>query len=230
MKVLDGLRPYEDDDANVVQYDGPSGNGVVQIRFRGANNRVEIAPDANLGRLSLVFDCDNGLVSIAGSSGVPKFSASIRVGQDSSVAIGRNVSTTNQCVISATEGSSVVLGEDIMMASQNRLRADDGHPIFDVHTGQRVNPSRPITVGNHVWLAVGAVLLGGADVGDGSVIGTQSLVTGRIPNNCIAVGSPARVVRRDIAWERPHLSLVKPYYKPDASTVVRSPYWKPTQD
>jgi hypothetical protein len=50
-------------------------------------------------------------------------------------------------------------------------------------------------------------------------------VTGRITNNCVAVGTPARAVRYDIAWERPHLSLVRPFYKPDGSTVPHSPYW-----
>jgi hypothetical protein len=40
---------------------------------------------------------------------------------------------------------------------------------------------------------------------------------------------PARVIRTDIAWERPHLSLAKPYYKPDASTITKSPYWALTE-
>lgn len=42
------------------------------------------------------------------------------------------------------------------------------------------------------------------------------------------VGIPARIVRRNIAWERPHLSLTKPYYKPDASTVQKSASWNLT--
>lgn len=85
-------------------------------------------------------------------------------------------------------------------------------------------------IGDHVWFADQAVALGGARVGDGSVIGFRSIVTSRIPNNCIAVGSPAKVVRKNIAWERPHLSKVKPYYKPDASTVKKSKFWNLTDD
>lgn len=39
-------------------------------------------------------------------------------------------------------------------------------------------------------------------IDDGSIIGARSLVKSKIPNNCIAVGVPARVVRRNVAWCR----------------------------
>jgi acetyltransferase-like isoleucine patch superfamily enzyme len=228
MVRLSKLAPYADENGNRIEYDGPEKD--VRLKLTGRNNHLVVAPDARLGHLVIDFDCDNGYVQIGPSSGVPPFTAAIRVGQDSRVIIGRNVSATTTVAMSATEGTTITVGEDVMFASENQVRADDGHPIFDVHTGQRVNVSRSIHIGNHVWVARGAVLLGGALVGDGSVIGYGSIVTKAIPNNCIAAGIPARVVRRDIAWERPHLSLVKPYYKPDASTVTRSPYWNVTRD
>src|SRR4029078_7328208 len=90
------------------------------------------------------------------------------------------------------------------------------------------NPSPSITIGTHVWLPRGPTILSGGGIGDGTVIGYGSLVTGKIPNNCIAVGSPARVVRRDVAWERPTFSYREPFYKPDSSTVRKSRFWNPT--
>ena len=160
---------------------------------------------------------------------MPAFSGSIRIGQDSTVVVGDNVSTTAACVMSATEGTTITIGDDVMFASENQVRADDGHSIFDVRSGKRVNPSRSIRIGSHVWLARGAVVLGGVSIGDGTVVGYGSLVTRNLPNNCVATGVPARVTRRDVAWERPHLSMAKPYYKPDASTVTRSTYWNLTE-
>lgn len=225
---LTSLSAYSDENGNRVEYGGPE--KAAKLKITGSNNRLVVAPDARLGNLVIDFDCDNGYVQIGPSSGVPPFAASIRVGQDSRVIIGRNVSVTSGVAMSATEGTTITVGEDVMFASENQVRADDGHPIFDVHTGKRVNVSRSIHIGNHVWLGRGAVLLGGAQVGDGSVIGYGSIVTGVVPNNCIAAGVPARVIRRDVAWERPHLSLIKPYYKPDASTITRSPYWNVTRD
>lgn len=81
----------------------------------------------------------------------------------------------------------------------------------------------------HVWLGWGACVLGGSTVGEGTVLGMGTILKGRVPNNVVAAGAPARVIRKDIAWERPHLSLVEPYYKPDASTIRKSRYWKLTQ-
>ncbi|MBI4944284.1 MAG: acyltransferase [Actinobacteria bacterium] len=183
-----------------------------------------------LADLRIQFDCDDGLVEIGPRAGVPALRANMRVGQDARIVLGRNVSATSRVGFSAVEGTTVTVGDDVMFASDIQLRADDGHPIFDVRTGRRANPARPITVGDHVWVGWGAVLLAGTTVGDGSVVGMHAVVKGRVPNNCVVAGVPARVVRRDIAWERPHLSLSKPYYKPDASTVERSPYWNLTQD
>lgn len=200
------------------------------VIFQGENNTLTVAEGANIARLSIRFDCNNGSCAIASSSGVSALQASIRVGEDATVKIGRSVSTTNTMQISAVEGSSVSIGDDVMVAGNVKVRGDDGHPIFDVETGQRVNIPEPITIGDHVWLGLDSTILGGAQIGSGSVVGTRALVKGRFPNNCIVAGVPARIIRKNIAWERPHLSMVPPYYKPDASSITRSPYWAITNE
>ena len=221
------LAPYEDDRGNRVEYEGPPVTGVV-IKFGGENNRLVVAADARLMALSIDFDCNEGVAEIGGSSG-PRFAAAIRVGQQAVVTIGRNVSATTKVAMSAAEGTSITIGEDVMFASDVQVRCDDGHPIFDVSTGRRVNVSRSITIGPHVWLGLRATVLGGVTIGAGTVVGLGSIVTKDLPNNVIAAGSPAKIVRRDIAWERPHLTLQRPYFKPDSSTVkVSKRYWKLT--
>jgi acetyltransferase-like isoleucine patch superfamily enzyme len=49
-----------------------------------------------------------------------------------------------------------------------------------------------------VWIGANAVLLDGADIGRGSVVGAAALVRGALPEFCIAVGAPARVT----GWRR----------------------------
>lgn len=222
------LADWSDDRGNSITHAGRVESGI-SVEFTGSNNRLVVADQVRLSGLSVSFNCDNGLVEIGPSSGVPAFSANIRVGQDATVRLGRNVSSTTKVGISAVEGTTITVGEDVMFASENQLRGDDGHPIFDVRTGKRVNPARDITIGNHCWIGARAVLLGGTTLGRGSVIGMSALVKGTFPNNCVVAGIPAKLVRRDVAWERPHLSLVKPYYKPDSSSVARSPYWDLTE-
>lgn len=221
------IAEYNDDRENRILWSGePLPN--TRVTFTGSDNTLVVDEHARIGSLSIQFDCDNGFMEVGSSRGVPAFSGTVRVGQDSRVLIGRNVSTTGAVGISVTEGTTVSFGDDCMIAIGVQLRADDGHPIFDVSTGKRVNVSRDITIGAHVWIGYNAAVLGGVTVGDGAVIGLGSVVTKDVPNNAVAAGNRARVVRTDIAWERPHLSLTKPYYKPDASTIKKSRWWART--
>jgi len=202
----------------------------VKVDFRGSNNSLTLAPGAKLGELVIEFDCNNATVTIGPNTGVTPFTGFFRLGEDATITLGANVSTTDYCFISAVEGVAVRIGDDVMIASENELRSDDGHPIFDVSTGLRIKPAKDITIGNHVWIGKRAVILGGGTMGDGSVLGYGAILTSGVPNNAVAAGVPARVIRRDIAWERPHLSLAKPAYKPDSDSVASTGFWTLTED
>lgn len=228
MSATTHLTSYTDERGNEIIFTGNIERNT-KITFRGSHNKLIVSADVRVALLNIDFDCDNGRFELGGSRGGGIIKAHCRVGQDASIVIGPNVTMTNGAYFSAVEGVSVVVGRDVMFASGVQVRADDAHPIFDVRTEKRVNPAKNIRIGDHVWLGNNVSLLGGADVGNGSVIGLGSVVTKRIPNNCVAVGSPARVTRRDVAWERPHLSLAKPFYKPDASAVEKSGYWALTE-
>ena len=52
-----------------------------------------------------------------------------------------------------------------------------------------------ITIGNHVWIACGAIVCGGVTIGDGAVIGAGSVVTKDIPAGYLAYGNPCRPIR-----------------------------------
>jgi acetyltransferase-like isoleucine patch superfamily enzyme len=65
------------------------------------------------------------------------------------------------------------------------LNALDGYPVT----------YEPVTLGNSVWLPWRVFVMPGTTIGDGSVIGANSLVQGTIPPMSLAVGSPAKVIR-----------------------------------
>lgn len=199
------------------------------VLFKGRHCLLDIHPEARMGAVTIEFRGSNASCRI-GRGGASALNALIRLGEDCQIRIGDGLTATARCFVAASEGAVIGIGNDCMFATDVQLRTDDAHPIFDIHTGLRINPSADISIGDHVWLGYGVRCLGGARVGEGSVIGMSSIVTGPIPNNCVAVGQPARVVRCDIAWERPHLSMDQPPYKPDASMITRSAYWNPTHD
>ncbi|MFA6533795.1 MAG: acyltransferase [Patescibacteria group bacterium] len=55
--------------------------------------------------------------------------------------------------------------------------------------------ARPVYIGKNVWVTSRCIILPGVHIGDNSVIGAGSVVTGDIPANCLAAGNPARVIR-----------------------------------
>lgn len=94
----------------------------------------------------------------------------------------------------------IVIGDDVtfgprVMATAANYRFNDGQPVRS-----NAMDEKEIAIGDDVWIGAYAIILPGARIGRGAVIGAGSVVTGEIPDWAIAVGSPARVVgRRRIA-------------------------------
>jgi len=57
------------------------------------------------------------------------------------------------------------------------------------------DPPRPVTIGSNVWIGHDAVVLPGVSIGTGSVIGARAVVDASLPNYCVAIGNPARIIR-----------------------------------
>jgi acetyltransferase-like isoleucine patch superfamily enzyme len=82
---------------------------------------------------------------------------------------------------------------------------DHGYEDVDVPIGLQFGPHAPTRIGDGSWLGAGAVVVGGVTVGRHVVIAAGAVVTSDLPDNCVAVGVPARVVRRYVdgeGWQR----------------------------
>ena len=126
--------------------------------------------------------------------------AEIWAADDCEIVVGAGTAFTWHTRILMHEPSSVSIGQRCLIASETLLMTSDMHSILDRDTGKRVNPAKNIAVGDDVWLAGEVALMKGAIIGAGSAIGFRSVVTGTIPPNCLAAGSPAQVLRKKVAW------------------------------
>ncbi|MDJ0768698.1 MAG: acyltransferase [Ilumatobacter sp.] len=106
--------------------------------------------------------------------------------------IGDRVFINNGCSIGATE--SIRIGSHCNLGTQVQLMDNDWHRLEPERRHERP-PSRPVSIGDNVWLGARVLVLPGVTIGEGSVVGAGSVVVHDIPARSLAVGSPARVVR-----------------------------------
>lgn len=91
---------------------------------------------------------------------------------------------------------SIQIGNNCMIADSVHFY-DHDHKSDDLHRLMNVQGfvTKPIKVGNNVWIGAKATILKGVTVGDGAIIGANAVVTKDVPANGIAVGNPAKVVK-----------------------------------
>lgn len=90
------------------------------------------------------------------------------------VEIGNNVLIASKCFISDTNHGTY--SGDIQDVPENTPNS-------------RQLVSKPVKIGKNVWIGENAVILAGAEIGDGCIIGANSVVTKKIPNDCIVVSN-----------------------------------------
>jgi len=116
--------------------------------------------------------------------------------------IGKNCKLGDHVHIAA--GEHVIIGDNCLMASKIYI-SDINHGDYtstthasspEIPPDTRKLSTKPVTIGDNVWLGDNVCILPGADIGNGCVIGANAIVNSRIPDNTIAVGVPAKVIKQ----------------------------------
>ena len=115
-----------------------------------------------------------------------------------------------------TIGKRCLLGKGIGIVAHERIVIEDdvftGHYVYitdqnhdyrdtTIPISRQSMPEKPVRIGSGSWIGFGSVILPGADIGEHVVIGANSVVAGPIPSYSVAVGAPARVVKRFVDGE-----------------------------
>jgi acetyltransferase-like isoleucine patch superfamily enzyme len=118
--------------------------------------------------------------------------------------IGAKTVLGQECTISAFQHVSI--GRECIVADRVML-IDFDHGVVEVERPIREQGiyKRDVRVGNNVWMGYGACVLRGVTIGDNAVVGTSAVVTKSLPENAVAAGVPARVIRmreapRTLRW------------------------------
>ena len=106
--------------------------------------------------------------------------------------IGENFFANHNTVI--LDGGAVTFGDNVFIAPNCGFHTA-AHPIDTPRRNAGLEYAWPITVGDNVWFGAGVQVLPGVTIGNNVVVGAGSVVNRDIPDNCVAVGNPCRVLR-----------------------------------
>lgn len=151
----------------------------IDVKIYGNNNLIEIGEDCIVKRVKFWIEDDVNCVVVQRFSTIEE-------------------STEIACI----EGCSIKIGMDCMLSSDIVIRTGDSHSILDAF-GKRINPSKNITVGNHVWIGHKATLNKGVNISANSIVASGAIVANSFDEqNCILAGIPATVLKSNINWTR----------------------------
>lgn len=155
--------------------------------FIGPNVTFEVAKDATvvLGRWSWIGD-----------------GCKLRV-HAGRLEIGAKTVVGQECTFSTWE--SITLGRECIVADR-AMFIDFDHAVMLIESPIRQQGlySRPVRVGHNVWVGYGACFLRGTTTGNNAIVGTYAVVTRDLPENAVAAGTPARVLRMRETPKRMH--------------------------
>lgn len=149
------------------------------IRLRGSGSRIHIGKNVHFRK---------GKIYTVGSK------AEISLGDDTSV---------EGAYLLCDKGRKIAIGEDCMLSTDIMIRTGDKHPLYSQESGLLLNEPVNVVIDKHVWIGRSAMILKGAHIKSGCVVGARALVTTvKHEENSVLAGVPAKVVKSDIRWER----------------------------
>lgn len=100
--------------------------------------------------------------------------------------------------------SEVKIGANCAIAWNVTISDNDFHPIINKTLplqGQATQSiSKPVTIGNKVWIGNNAIILKGVTIGDGAIVAAGAVVTKDVPAHSLVAGVPAILIRKEVDW------------------------------
>ncbi len=113
------------------------------------------------------------------------------------ILIGNNVSIQDFCHIGCI--NKIEIGNDVMIASKvfitDHFHGNISEQDLNIPPIKRSLSSKPVKIGNKVWIGDNVSILPGVSLGNNIIIGANAVVTHSFPDNCVIAGCPAKIIK-----------------------------------
>lgn len=122
-----------------------------------------------------------------------KISNRVKIESASNISIGDNTHITNRNFLNAPGGISI--GNDVLVGYESIITTSMRN-YQDPNTPIRLQGSttKPVKIGNDVWIGTRVIILPGVTIGDGAVVGSGAIVTKDVAPYTVVAGVPARII------------------------------------
>lgn len=161
--------------------------GLIRVGYHEADgvdtyNAHTIINVAKTGRLVFKNDAHIGQGAI------------IRVNDSGKITFGDNFAISGTTSIIASK--SISFGDEVQLSWNSLIMDSDAHRIFD-SSGNWINQSKEINIGNKVWIAANTTIMKGVAIADNVIIAANSMVNKSFTeNNVIIGGQPAKILKK----------------------------------
>ena len=171
-----------------------------KIKISGNNNIIYVGKNSILRDCNIFIKGNNNILYI-GDNCVVNNTSIILDNEGAEIRIGNKTSIAKAQIVSL-EPYNIEIGEDCMLSYDIEIRNTDSHKIYDKNTNKRINEGNGVSIGNHVWLGMRAIILKGVTIEDNSIVAGGSIVTKDVKVNTIVSGNPAKQIKENIYWTR----------------------------
>lgn len=169
-------------------------------------NKVKFGKNLNLYGIPVIFKKKGSQLNIGENCTIKSSFLSNLVGlsqrtiivtrtEEAKIEIGNNVGISGATIYARNE---ITIGDNTLIGGNVKILDNDFHPIEvearNLDIKEKIG-TRKIKIGKDCFIGANSLILKGVEIGDGSVVGAGSVVTGKFPSNVVIAGNPARVIK-----------------------------------
>ncbi len=169
-------------------------------------NKVKFGKNLNLYGVPVIFKKKGSQLNIGENCTIKSSFLSNLVGlsqrtiivtrtEEAKIEIGNNVGISGATIYARKD---ITIGDNTLIGGNVKILDNDFHPIEvearNLDIKEKIG-TRKIKIGKDCFIGANSLILKGVEIGDGSVVGAGSVVTGKFPSNVVIAGNPARVIK-----------------------------------